>query len=327
MYRSILVPLDGSVFSEHALPLALNIARRANAALQLVHVHTAAIPLYDANGLPGLDNHMDADAQEHEHAYLTDLAQRLAATWNVTVTTTLLDGEESVDELLRQHAAASGADLIVMTTHGRSGVLRMCLGSVADKLVRWASMPVLLVRPQMEAPERFDLNREQDVTQIMISLDGSAMAEHSLAPAMALGSVMQAEYTVLQAITPVVANDATDELVKEQDGHALAQWQDDTRAYLEQVAERLRAQGAVVQTSVVIGPAAESILAYARQHPVDLIALTTHGRTGLPRMLVGSVAMQVLCHATVPILLVGPGMLAAEPSSQEPHASVADHIR
>jgi nucleotide-binding universal stress UspA family protein len=290
MYRSIMVPLDGSVFSEHALPLALSVARHAGAALQLAHIHTAASPLYDATGLPSLDGQRDLPVQKHEHAYLAGIAQRLATTWNLTVTTTLLEEQESIATALHHHALASDVDLVVIATHARSGVARLWLGSVADALVRQALMPVLLVRPHIEVLDLLDLRREELVKQILIPLDGSPLAEDILEPAVALGMALQTECTLLQAIDPVMADDAADTL-------AIA------CAYLERVAEQVRAKGLVVRTSVVNGPAAAAILAYGHQHPIHLIAMATHARKGIPRLLLGSVAENVVRCARVPVLL------------------------
>jgi nucleotide-binding universal stress UspA family protein len=237
---------------------------------------------------------MDAAAREPEHEYLVGVAQRLAADWELTVTATLLDEEASVAATLHQHAVASGCDLIVMTTHGRGGMARMWLGSIAGKLVRQAPMPVLLVRPHTEALDLLDLTREQVVKQILIPLDGSTLAEAILEPAVALGAVMHAECTLLQAINPVVADDAVDRLVRGQDEQLLVHWQTEARAYLQRMAEGVHDQGLAVRTIVVVGAAAEAILAYSREHLVDLIAMATHGQGGITRLLAGSVAEQVV---------------------------------
>src|SRR5262249_52991469 len=154
--------------------------------------------------------------------------------------------------------------------------------------------PILLVRPHAEALDLLDLTREQLVRQILIPLDGSALAEDILEPAVALATIMHTECTLLQAITPLVAEDALDALVIGKDDQQLARWRAEACAYLERVAERLRAQGVPARTSVVVGPAREAILDYSRQHLIDLIAMATHGRGGIARILVGSVAEQIV---------------------------------
>jgi nucleotide-binding universal stress UspA family protein len=198
------------------------------------------------------------------------------------------------------------SEAIRMSTHGRGPVSRLLRGSVADALVRQAFMPVLLVRPHTEALDILDLTREQVVKQILIPLDGSALAEDILEPAVELGKMMHAECILLQVVTPVF-EDAVGALVIRQDEQMLARRQSEARAYLEHVARWVRAQDLAVRTSVLAGPVTETILAYSRRHSVDLIAMSTHGHRGLTRMLVGSVAEQVVRRAAAPVLLHQPG--------------------
>jgi nucleotide-binding universal stress UspA family protein len=139
MYRSILVPLDGSPFGEHALPLALSIARHTRAPLQLVHVHVPLKPLVlDAISL--VDRGIEAHDRARERAYLEGLAQRLAADHDIRVTTAVLD--VPVADALLDYALAARVDLIVMSTHGRGALSRFWLGSVTDQLVRRAPLPL-----------------------------------------------------------------------------------------------------------------------------------------------------------------------------------------
>lgn len=310
MDRSIMVPLDGSVFSEHALPLALSIAQRTASAVQLVHVHIPAGSLYDVTGLPALDHRIDSEAREFEQEYLTNLAQRLATTWGVKVTLALLDEDNKIAEILHQQALASGCDLIVMTTQGRSGIARMWRGSVAESLVRQAPMPVVLVRLHREMLDLLDLTREQAVKQILIPLDGSTLAEAILDPAIALAKALGAECTLLQAINPVVADDPVDALVIGQDEQLPARWKAEVGAYLERIAVRVRGEGLSVRTTIAVGPAAEAILAYSRENLVDLIAMATHGHGGITRLFVGSVAEKVVRCACPPVLVYRPSAAA-----------------
>src|SRR5262245_26996834 len=202
MYRSILVPLDGSAFSEHALPLALSLARRTGATVHVVHAHTTTLPMF-VDDMPMSDNALDKQERESEQAYLQGLANRLLASWDVPIIGVLLD--DPVADALRGYGMESGADLMVMATHGRSGLSRLWLGSIADELVRRAPLPILLVRPHEEVLDLLDLSRyEHAINRILIPLDSSPLAECALAHAIALGAPMQAEYTLLQVIDPVV---------------------------------------------------------------------------------------------------------------------------
>jgi len=293
MYRSILVPLDGSAFGEYALPFALSLARRAGAQLHLAHVHVAPAPiLADAN---------DTELRASERMYFEGLVQRVEAHWDVPITTMLLDGP--VAQTLHEYATASEADLIVMTTHGRGALSRFWLGSIADTLIRQVSVPVLLIRPQ-EQP--LDIEHEPVVKHILIPLDGSALAEHMLTHATTLGKLAQAEYTLLQAIEPTFIEYGTELYTVGLDDRAMEPLRAQAQGYLDRLAARLRADGVRVQTATVIDLAATAILNYAQAHAVDLIALETHGRTGLARWLVGGVADKVIRGATVPVLLHRP---------------------
>jgi len=293
MYRSILVPLDGSAFGEHALPFALSLARRAGAQLHLAHVHVPPRPGFaDAN---------DAELRAAERMYVDGLVQRLRARWDVPITTMLLDGP--IAQALHEYATASEADLIVMTTHGRGALSRFWLGSIADALIRQVSVPVLLIRPQ-EQP--LDIVHEPVVNHILIPLDGSALAEQMLVHATALGRLMSTEYTLLQAIEPLVTAYGTELYTVAADDQTMEPLRTRVQAYLDGIAAQLRAESLQVQIATVVDRAAVAILDYAQAHAVDLIALETHGRSGLARWLVGGVADKVLRGATVPVLLHRP---------------------
>ncbi len=128
MYRSILVPLDGSAAAEHALPTALSLARRLGATLQVVHVH---VPLGGAYGEVGrYDETFDRDMHERGQAYVDEIIKRLSAVTDLPLSSALLEG--AVASVINQHAVAAGVDLVVMTTHGRGPIARFWLGSVSD---------------------------------------------------------------------------------------------------------------------------------------------------------------------------------------------------
>jgi nucleotide-binding universal stress UspA family protein len=309
MYRSILVPLDGSAAAEHALPWALSLARRFEAALKIVHVHA---PVWGAYGEGGwYDAIVDRELREQMQTYLDDVVQRISEVTDVSVSTALLDG--LVAGAINRHAMESGVDLVVMTTQGRGPVARFWLGSVADVLVRQSTIPMLFVRPtESEA----DLTREPAFGRVLIPLDGSQLAEQILEPAAALAVATQAEVTLLRVVHKWTPDSYVphSRRVSGLSPSLLQQMQEvdrqeRTRAeeYLDQFAAQLRSRSAVVQTRVVshVRPAT-AILDEASTHGVDLIALATHGRGGLKRLLVGSVADKVLRGATTAVLVYRP---------------------
>jgi nucleotide-binding universal stress UspA family protein len=191
MYRSLLVPLDGSQFGEHALPLAHAIARQTGATLHLVHVHVITVPI-SVDAIPVFDEALDAQDRAREQTYLDDLARRLSSGGALRVITAVLD--DPIASTLQTYALAHDIGLVVMTTHGRGAFSRFWLGSVADTLVRCASMPILLIRPQATPTE---LEQTRTIKHILVPLDGSVRAERILPPATALGALTGAAFTLL----------------------------------------------------------------------------------------------------------------------------------
>jgi nucleotide-binding universal stress UspA family protein len=301
MYRSLLVPLDGSAFAEHALPVALGIARRAGASLKVVSVHMPLLAMGADSIAPG-SYKAEARVMEQERAYLDEVAQRLATVSPVPVTTALVEGPV-VAEMLQGQAKTAGADLIVMTTHGHGPLSRFWLGSVADEMVRRATTPILLVRPHEKA---LDLASDPVLRHILIPLDGSALAEQVLGHVGALGGLMQAEYTLLRVYGPLVDTGlGAGSYVKKAGVEPPAeQLQAEAQEYLNGVAERLTGQGFKVQAQAILGQhPASTILNTAQGLSVDLIALETHGRRGMARRLLGSVADKVIRGASTPVLV------------------------
>jgi nucleotide-binding universal stress UspA family protein len=299
MFRSLLVPLDGSPFSEHALPFALGIAKRADAAVQLIHVH---VPLVYVTGISALDSGADERVKEREWVYLDRMLDRWqAAAPQVRLSNALLEG--FAPDVLREQMSGK-ADLVVMATHGRGPASRFWLGSVADALVRTATVPLLLLRPG-EKPAPVAL--APPFRHMMIPLDGSELAEQVLEPALQFGRLMEASYTLLRVVKPVVMLDpnlgwpAMSSSIEMLTQQAL----DDAQGYLDRIAKRLSEQGLNVQTRTVLHEhPAEAILQESRE--ADVIGLATHGRSGLPRLLLGSVADKVLRGGTIPMLVCRP---------------------
>ncbi|MBL8796281.1 MAG: universal stress protein [Planctomycetia bacterium] len=306
MYRTILVPLDGSAFSEQALPLAGGLARAAGAVLHLVQVHNPVVTPDFAEGLvtsasfPSLDE----AARANERAYLDRVVQRLRGVVEVPVSCALLD--DPIAASLDAEAQARQAGLIVMTTHGRGAFNRFWLGSVADQLLRRSTTPILLMRPQETAPE---LRHPPKLQRLLVPLDGSPLAEGILAPAQTLGKLSDAEYTLLQVLDPLLpaGRDAEGFVVSGLAPAAMKELKTQAEGYLTGVAGRMQARPEAVQRRVVVGTQiAETILEQAGALSVDAIAIATHGRGGWRRLLLGSVADKVVRGAHVPVLVYRP---------------------
>jgi nucleotide-binding universal stress UspA family protein len=302
--RSILVPLDGSDFAEHALPTALSLARRHAAALHIVRVYVPVAGVYGEHAVP-YDEALDRELMKRAQDYLDGIVTRMTAVAGIQSSAVVLEG--SVADTISRHAAAVGADLLVMTTHGRGPLARFWLGSVSDELVRQADIPVLLVRPQAVAP---DVSREPHFKRVLIPLDGSPVAERVLEPVFALDTG-KTEYALLRVVMPMAELNYGSTVATYK---ALEQLQEldqaeSTRAheYLEQLAGRWRAGSFTVNTRVIVNDRpATAILDDAAVHGVDLIALTTHCRSGLKRLMLGSVADKVLRGADTAVLVYRP---------------------
>jgi nucleotide-binding universal stress UspA family protein len=311
MFRSLLVPLDGSLFAEHALPLALSIARRAEAELQLVYVHSTPEADHPMHHFLS-EEHWVTEWKTRHGAYLDDIAQRLRAAGGKAVTPLVLQGE--VAGSICKQVMEAGTSLVVMTTHARSPLGRMWLGSVADLLIRELSRPLLLVRP---LEERVDLSLDVILKHFLIPLDGTPLAEQILEPAVALGEAMGAEhYTLLRVIRPVATihyppEGAMGATLPEGMGQQIERVETEARLkaeeYLDELAQRLRGRLLRVRTQVVDeAQPALAVIETAQKLPANLIAMQTHGRRGLSRLVLGSVADKVLRGATVPLLLQRP---------------------
>jgi nucleotide-binding universal stress UspA family protein len=294
MSRSLLVPLDGSAFAEQALPLALALARHTDTTITLATVR----PNFPVDG-------------QQESAYLEELSRRITKATDARITRAVLtDDMRALDpsppaaaitaELLMQHAAANSCDLVVMATHGRGGVRRAWLGSVADALIRNAICPIVMVRPQ---DEEFTIAASSDrgFKHIIVALDGSESSEKVLKYAELVGAPFGAHLTLVRVTSPLAWH-ATGVYSVVAAAPPLSH--EAIRDYLELIAGGLRQFGLSVSTEVLEGGSpADAIVQYAHAHGADLIALATSGAGGVERLLLGSVADKVIRSSPVPTLI------------------------
>jgi nucleotide-binding universal stress UspA family protein len=299
-YRSIYVPLDGSPFAEQALPLAGEITRRAGAILQLALVHHPVPALATALEVPEIEAQLDQEGRAREQTYLNSIVERVRKSVNVPVTGTLLDG--AVADALETHLEKTGADLVVITTHGRGPMSRFWLGSVADQLMRRLHVPILLVRPAAAAAAPLPLRR------VLITVDGSPFAERAIDAAVALGKGFDAEYALLMVVEPPLPiADPSGLMVIPAGANAEQQLREAATKYLDGLAQRLRKDGLTVTTHPIeAAGAAATIIAQADALQADLVAIASHGAGGFERLVVGSVADKVIRGSTHPTFVVRP---------------------
>jgi len=300
MFQTILVPLDGSPFAEGALPYAAAIARRTGGCIRVVHKHVPRQPVHPDSVLAD-DPNLDPLTWKSERAYLDAITRRLVAAGVASVTSALLEGPTV--EAIANEVTATKPDLVVMTTHGRGPVARFWLGSVADALVRRLTTPILLIRP---ADDEATVQEPQLPRRVLIPLDSSALSENVLESAVSLGCLCGAEVTLLEVVVPVplTAPEPGGLMITSTDLVIMEKLQAEARRYVKSVADRLRAHGLTVREQVVVHPhPAAAILEAAVDGKADLIALETHGRGGLGRMFLGSVADKVIRAALCPVLV------------------------
>lgn len=302
MYHTILIPLDGSPFSEHALPFALTIAQYTDARICLGHVHSQAATMA-VDGIPVVDPQTESLIRDQEHAYLDHLRERIQGNTGQPVTLYELDG--MVVPTLTEAIAAHEIDLVVMTSHGRGGLARFWLGSVAEGLIRHSPVPVLAIRPQEGRP---DPMFAPAFRRICIPLDGTEHAEAILEPALRLGSVMSSEYLLVRVMPAHPLRETGSLFLTEETNHNISGYIGaEARDYLDTLATRLRVAGYSIRTALLMSDhPASAIMHKAQAANADLIAMTTHGRGALSRLFIGSVADQVLRSSNIPVLLYRP---------------------
>ena len=304
MLDKLLVTLDGSEFGEHALPFAKAIAENTGASVNLAHVSCCEPPTDLLQNTPFQYEGVSMEAYEEKHSdeqkkYLEEQAALLQAQIpDVEVSSSLLEGY--VTEALERQAAKIQAKLLIMTTHGRTGVSRAWLGSVADSLVRHSSYPLLVIRP-LEDGKNFPAAQ---FGHFLVPLDGSPIGEKILEPTVHLGKAMGARFSLLHVVSPHVTVGARVSPLPA--GH-LKERLAKAEEYLGGVTKRLRGEGLEVEAVIESHFApARAILNTAETMDVDLIAIATHGYTGVKRALLGSVTDKVLRAARWPLLLERP---------------------
>jgi nucleotide-binding universal stress UspA family protein len=310
MFKKLLVPLDRSPLAEQALGPATAIARASSAEMEVVLVHQP-VPFAGFTDAPG-----KAEQMRDEEKYLASIVEGLACDEFVTATYGLLLGD--VVQMICERACEIEADLIVMTSHGRTGMSRVWLGSVADGLVRQSAIPVLILRPVVA---KADGRAVRPLFQrILVPVDGSKLSMQALAAASELARCGEGRLVLLRIVQPVPLLTAYAGMPfvyppSSQDIAATDRLADEAEQQLAQVARALAEQGVTdVGTHVIVAThIAREIIEFARRHHIDAIAMSTHAR-GASRLLVGSVADKVLRASGLPILLRRPVAAGSEPA-------------
>jgi nucleotide-binding universal stress UspA family protein len=309
--KTILVPLDGSALAEQALVYARMLAPLMSARVRLLHVVTevdARSPLaYDISTLYSLNDVITAQQERHQQSWqaMREHAEGYLASQALRLRDEGLDVDIDVHfgsspEVITEVAETRQVALIVMATHGYGGLRRWALGSVTDRVVQSSPSPVFVVRGAEVATEAPKLEH------ILVPLDGSPFARQALPLASELATCAHADITLLESIVPLVEGNATrpiDRYLTEVEDNV------DTRhaeaeADLATQAQALCTADLAVHSVVVTGHPAEVIVDEAAKQHANLIVMATHGRGGIRRWALGSVADKVLHATTTPLVLV-----------------------
>ncbi len=295
MYRRILVPLDGSELAEVALPYAEELAGRLGSEITLVHVYETAEAQYERMHQAYIQKMVEATKQGAESFLAESKAKR------VNVKPALLVGhaaEEIVD-----YADKENADLIIIATHGRSGIRRWVLGSVAAKVLRAAKRPVALIRAE---GTRRDGGEKGMIKKALVPLDGSKESEAVVPYVAELASRLEAEVVLLHVMAPTyfvysIPGETVQMPFAPED---MERFKAEAEHYLETVIAALKHRGINARAEVAVGAAAEEIIRLADEAQADIVAMSTHGRSGISRWAFGSTADRVLHAGNTPLLLV-----------------------
>jgi nucleotide-binding universal stress UspA family protein len=294
MYARVLVPLDGSPLAEEILPLAERLSSGFD-----IPIHLLTIVQQNAMGFTrATGSHASMKAAEAAQAYLRLVAERVSRSIR-SAHVTMSVNIATVADAIVEEAARVPETLIALSSHGRSGLTRMVLGSVADKVLHGTKAPVFLYAPRENAPAR----QIEDLNTTIVPLDGSVLAEQALPHAAALAKALQLRVVLVRVtstLTELTADgfyEGTQVLIDE--------LEKDAGDYLDQQVFALRQQGLrEVDRRHLTGAAASKIIDIAKEIPHSFLTMCSHGHSGVRRWALGSVTDRVVSHVAVPVLVI-----------------------
>jgi nucleotide-binding universal stress UspA family protein len=294
---NVVIPLDGSRLAERSLAFVPSLSRLDGLNVTLVSVVN-----------PAEDVHMlsQAEASDREanvlRTYLHEVAGDMQKHHNIQVATEVLRGNPA--DAILERLRTGAADLLVVSTHGRSGLSRWRIGSVADKLIRGAACETLVVGPRAGDTEGWlEMGAVPPFKKILVPVDGSELAEQAVASAQRFAKAFESEVHVVRVINVVSYGDG---LMMESayTPQLIDSLQEAADEYVAGIAGRISAPGGV-RTKVLVGSPAITLEQYVEVASIDLVVMTTHGRGGIARLALGSVTDRML-GGEAPVLVVRP---------------------
>ena len=319
MYRRILVPLDGSKVAEQVLPYVRYLAGKLKIPVDLL----AVVDVLGMTGSIETSNARNLDRFIIENIHRSEAyLEKIGKTFTGASGHTVLEGKP--EEVVIKTAASYGDTLIAMATHGRSGVNRWLLGSVAEKVLRGATNPLLLVRATKDGKSE----GEKVIKWVIVPLDGSPMAEKVLPHVIALARKITFEMVLLHAYNLKQVISTFEDYIPGWDVLE-AEAKAEAISYLGSKVRELNGQGLIdVSTWVSAKETAQEIIDLAAESD-SLIAMCTHGRSGLKRWVLGSVTEKVVRHSRSPVLVIPARSDSASPGEKrpEPIAEMRDALK
>jgi nucleotide-binding universal stress UspA family protein len=289
MFRSIIVPVDGSRLAERAVRYSEIIARSGNSKVTILQVVPSAGPNATNEAVA-----QQADEIVLAQAHVDELVGRLSTSVKSEGVVTVGGAAAEILEESRERQA----DLVVMSTHGRSGIGRWIYGSVADEVMRHAEIPVMLI--PAHAAFAWPAHRPP---RFLVPLDGSDLALGALDCADQLAIALDGELLLVQSVEvhpPMYGDPSTFTMVDPTSELESA------KVRLDRAASTLRAKGRKVEVAQLLGFAVSAIVDVSHERGVDLIAMSTHGNGGLTRLIMGSVATGIVQRADIPVVVIRP---------------------
>ena len=308
MYDRIIVPLDGSGLAEQVLPFATRISLGMGIPIHLIQVvHT--VPENMADPVHGLyRSSITAGMHDEAMDYLNSIKRKTPGS---EITCEAFEG--NVSSIIIEEAAKTPGSLVAMSTHGRSGVVRWLLGSITDNVLRHTNNPILIVRGDSQGEPESDTN----LKTIIVPMDGSPMAEEIIPHVAALANALELKVTLLHASATAEEFGSITGFGR-LDGASGAHFQsfeqmahdakNQALDYLKGMEDKLRNLGVIViESRIERGSADNVIVDAALETPDNLVAMTTHGRSGPTRWTLGSVTDRVVRHSGDPVLVIRTG--------------------
>lgn len=299
MYTKLLVPLDGSDVSEKVLPFARWLAETLNLAVEFLEVvDISAASLHIAADKARYLDALISAGERASKKHLRDIAGQFSG---MKVSCTVTRGSPA--EAIIHRAAADNGTLIAMATHGRSGINRWLLGSVAEKVLRGSKHPLFLVRAAGAGMS----HSAATIKSLVVPLDGSKLAESVLPTVVEVAKKITLEVVLCRAYQSTAPAYYRSEVHVPDYEAMLRERKAEVEEYLADKVESLKAAGLTqVSAAALAGSGAAEIVRYSREHPDGLVVMCTRGRSGVSRWALGSVTEKVVRHATAPVLVLHP---------------------